>query len=231
MSSNILTSLSQLRAARHMTCFAFFFIMYAIICNVQSDWQFASSTLSLFERARQAQGFAPFEDRVTVKQNMDFLDPELTNLTGALNQLCRDCDVGVTSLAKSLSSFTLQDFVCSDFDSSAGTSDYPTRDCAASDAEYAAAPSPTRAPCCRDPTLVRASMSIMAWSSRFPELLDDNFLSGLRLHRSERQEHLQLPAATSLKIVWFDSLGATEGPVSVQDLLEIDKRCAPNMGR
>lgn len=228
LASNILNGLGQLRKTRHMACFALFFVIYATICNVQSDWQFASSTLSLLDRARADLGYLPFSDRVTVKDNMDFLDPELTNLTAELTKICRDCDVGVTSLAKSLSSFTLQDFVCSDFDSNAGSSDYPTRDCGAADAEYAAAPSATTAPCCGDATLVRASMSIMAWSSRAPELLEDNFLSGLRM-RSD-QEQLLVPTCvlhqgTGSRFLWLDSR-ATEGPVSVQDLLEIDKRCA-----
>ena len=59
-------------------------------------------------------------------------------------------------------SLTLSDFVCSDFDSQAGSSNYPKRDCPAENEAWAKFPSVETAPCCSNYTLAIGSLLLMA---------------------------------------------------------------------
>lgn len=75
---------------------------------------------------------------------------------------------------------TLKDFVCSDFDSFAGSRDYPARDCVDADRAWSASPSSTTAPCCGNSTLVMASVAMMteALAYGITELPLQTLLSG-----------------------------------------------------
>ena len=173
-----LKQLHRFHKLREFLIFSLYFAFSLFLFDLESDWTFAHTTYDLYEKARKANQYNAFDQRIIVPANVDFLQPELTNMTEKLARLCQDCRVGVTSLAQSLDSFTLQDFVCSDFDSIAGSNDYPDRDCLLANQEYAAAPSPLKAPCCAIPQLVQASMATMAWSSLQPQFLEPDFLSG-----------------------------------------------------
>ena len=67
-----------------------------------------------------------------------------------------------TPQAGDMFSLTLSDFVCSDFDSQAGSSNYPKRDCPAENEAWAKFPSVETAPCCSNYTLAIGSLLLMA---------------------------------------------------------------------
>jgi len=90
---------------------------------------------------------------------------------------CRNCRVALTDIAVDLSSLSLLQFICSDFDSTEGSNDYPTRDCDEADTQYALTPTLQHAPCCNNDTLISASMSMMAWGQIEPRFLEPDFLS------------------------------------------------------
>ena len=105
------------------------------------------------------------------------------------NAICPGCDVGLnltlyppslaewlhpgckrqseraplsTPQAGDMFSLTLSDFSCSDFDSQAGSSNYPKRDCPAENEAWAKFPSVETAPCCSNYTLAIGSLLLMA---------------------------------------------------------------------
>ena len=90
-----------------------------------------------------------------------YLDESLALVVAELQTICSTCLVGITPHAQDMTFLGLEDFVCSDFHSSAGSQYYPPRDCAAEDAAWAAYPSSDSAPCCRNATLTRASVAMM----------------------------------------------------------------------
>jgi hypothetical protein len=88
-----------------------------------------------------------------------------------------DCDIALTDVNGDLKDMDMTQFVCGDFASNAGSTEYPSRDCPIADAEYARLPSAQKAPCCLNQTLVQASMSVMVWDRFQPEFLQPDFLS------------------------------------------------------
>ena len=173
-----LKQLLRLHKLREFLLLGFYFALSLILFDLEADWNFAHDTYDVYTKTvEKGLKYEPFIERKLVSKNVDFLQPQLTNITNTLGIFCRDCKVGVTSIAQSLDSFTLADFVCSDFDSIAGTTDYPPRDCMAANADYAMSPSANKAPCCKLPQLVQASMAIMAWSILQPQFLEPDFLS------------------------------------------------------
>jgi hypothetical protein len=133
------------------------------------DWIYGASTYELLQLARQNLDFKPFSERDRFEEHLAFLSTDLDRLTTELSLVCRNCEVGITDQSKQLTSMNLEDFVCSDFDSTDGTNVYPSRDCPAADLAYAMAPSPKRAPCCLNQSLVTASMAVMTWLTFAPE--------------------------------------------------------------
>jgi hypothetical protein len=81
--------------------------------------------------------------------------------------ICPGCGVGLTAAAGDMFDLTLADFICSDFDSQAGSSEYPMRDCERDDAVWAAQPTVNTAPCCMNNTLALYSLVLMASYAQF----------------------------------------------------------------
>ena len=94
--------------------------------------------------------------------------------------VCAACEVGLTPQRRDMTFLSLEDFVCSDFDSRHGSNYYPSRDCESEDADWAAHPSSLSAPCCANATLVTASIAMMTESLALgvTEMPLDTLLSG-----------------------------------------------------
>ena len=98
-----------------------------------------------------------------------FLQSEHRGLVAILNAMaatdqgavCPECAVGLTPATGDMHSLELADFICSDFDSQAGSSDYPNRDCVVDNELWAQEPSVSSAPCCSNATLALYSWLLM----------------------------------------------------------------------
>ena len=111
--------------------------------------------------------FENYGDIETARDLTTFVEIGLLGIMDAMastgsDAICPACGLGVTPQAGDMFSLELSDFICADFDSFAGSSDYPARDCAPDDAAWAASPSVNSAPCCVNNTLARASLLLMA---------------------------------------------------------------------
>jgi hypothetical protein len=76
--------------------------------------------------------------------------------------VCPNCHLAMTAEVKDMKDLGMRDFVCSDFLSRPGDTNYPPRDCDAANSLWAAAPSARTSPCCTNSTLVTASIMMMA---------------------------------------------------------------------
>ena len=157
--------------------FGIFNVIYMTLTTLRTDWMFSFSTREHYERARTNIGAMAFDQRTTIGQQVDFLNQDFDMLTTNLASVCVDCRVALTDANKDLKDMDLTEFVCTDFDSTEGSDSYPDRDCTAVDADYAAAPASTKAPCCMNQALVQASMAIMTWNRFAPEFLERDFLT------------------------------------------------------
>ncbi len=144
---------------KSLVMFGLFYVVYVTLSTLRMDWWSGHTTLSWLNEA--SSGVPSLTDASTIREIASFLDGDLTKVVGALKERCPQCDVGITSLSTDLTFLGLTEFVCSDFDSTAGSSLYPPRDCVAVDAAWASHPSSTSAPCCTNATLVRASVAMM----------------------------------------------------------------------
>ena len=115
-----------------------------------------------------------------VSQIATYLDGSLARVVDELNSICEHCEVGLTPHSRDMTFLSLEDFICSDFDSKDGERDYPSRDCALEDRAWAAGPSSLTAPCCANATLVKASVAMMteALAYGITELPLETLLSG-----------------------------------------------------
>jgi len=171
------TWLNERSAIKGLVLYTIFTAFYVAHQTIRCDWQFGAQTYSTYITARDNLKIPPFDSRKTIFQLVDFLNSDFDRLTTALNHSCRDCDIALTDVNGDLKDMDMVQFVCGDFSSRVGTSDYPSRDCKDVDAEYAKAPSAQKAPCCLNQTLVQASMSVMIWARYQPRFLEPGFLS------------------------------------------------------
>ena len=118
-------------------------------------------TLLWLEEAHALAGVTRMRERSTVAEIATYLEDDLASVTSKLMQACPNCEVGITAKRQDLTRLSLADFVCSDFSSEEHSTDFPSRDCPARDEEWALYPRSTSAPCCRNATLVRASIVMM----------------------------------------------------------------------
>ena len=88
----------------------------------------------------------------------------LVDVVSELKRICTNCEVGLTPKQRDMTFLGLDDFICSDFDSTVGQRHYPSRNCPLEDAAWAASPSSLTAPCCSNATLVRGSVAMMTES-------------------------------------------------------------------
>mmetsp|Transcript_44285 Transcript_44285/g.137927 ORF Transcript_44285/g.137927 Transcript_44285/m.137927 type:complete len:724 (+) Transcript_44285:75-2246(+) len=167
------------------TCY---FLTYYVHYSLESDWEFAGTTLRIYRMAEaERDGMKSWDDpwchrgsrhstlsgqrcwwRWRESARMDhllaYIEDRISTLPGHLQSYCPDCLVGITKEHTSMKKTSLAAFACADFDSTVGTNDYPPRDCATADAAWARFPTPTEAPCCGNHTLVMASIMMMARS-------------------------------------------------------------------
>lgn len=176
--TSVLLRISVLETNKSFVLSLMFLITYVTLNTVRIDFGYAHATHERYLEARRVLHVPAFEDYRAISGIADFLDTSIPAIAASLHATqCRNCGFGITKHRTSLSSIGLEEFACSDFLSTAGSSKYPSRDCPAADAEYAMHPSAEHAPCCTNVTLIKASMSMMVWKREAPELLRDGFLT------------------------------------------------------
>jgi len=171
------TWLNERSAIKGFLLYFIFTVIYMAYQTLRCDWQFGALTYKTYNDARDNLQIPAFDTRTTIHQLVDFLNSDFDRLTTALDASCLDCDIALTDVQGDLQDMDMTQFVCGDFESTVGTTEYPSRDCKTVDASYAEHPSAERAPCCLNQTLVQASMSVMVWARLQPEFLEPNFLS------------------------------------------------------
>ena len=85
----------------------------------------------------------------------------MPSLLAEANAICPACGLAFPVFIQDLKLLGMKDFVCSDFYSTEGTSEYPmTENCTAADEAWKANPTPDHVPCCHDVDLIRASFAM-----------------------------------------------------------------------
>ena len=134
--------------------------------HVRVDAMFAYSTYRVYTLAEQDLA-EPYSEIATAGTLVNFLETGINKVMEAMaateaGAVCPMCSVGVTPAPGDMYQLELADFICSDFDSKAGSSNYPRRDCAAENALWASSPSVHSAPCCSNNMLAGLSLALMA---------------------------------------------------------------------
>lgn len=142
------------------------YFLFAHINSRRMDWGTGHTTLQWLSEAHELVGLQPFDKLDTLDNVAKMLQDGVPQVVTALDDTCRSCAVGLTSFKEDLRFIGLESFVCSDFDSQANSEDYPPRRCAIADAAWAAAPSSDSAPCCKNSTLLKASIAMMSEHER-----------------------------------------------------------------
>ena len=116
--------LQALGKLRQFAIFAVFFILYLTIVDIRSDWPFARLTYERWEMAIHDLNVEEFNQHTNMGETIKFLDTEVPNIFFVLKMSkCQNCEVALTDIAVDLSSLSLLQFICSDFDSTEGSSD------------------------------------------------------------------------------------------------------------
>ena len=157
----VLIHMRWLADFRQFVIFSTFFALYVTLCTVRIDWWHGRRTLVWFSQAHEAVSLQALETAETAAAASHMLEAGLPSAIQRLHHICSTCNVGLTTAQKDLAFVDLQDFVCSDFDSQIGVQKYPDRDCIQEDAQWAASPQASTAPCCQNATLVKASIAMM----------------------------------------------------------------------
>jgi len=171
------TWLNERSGIKGTVLYTIFAALYMAYQTLRCDWQFGALTYSTYNTVRTKLDLPAYDKRTMVSQLVDFLNSDFDQLTTELDKSCLDCEIALTDVDGDLQDMDMKQFVCGDFASTVGTSEYPPRDCATVDADYAAQPSAQKAPCCLNQTLVQASMSVMVWAHVQPQFLEPDFLS------------------------------------------------------
>ena len=134
--------------------------------HLRVDAMFAYSTYRVYTLAEEDLA-TPFADIATSSSLVDFLENGVVTVMEAMaatgaGAVCPMCSVGLTPAPGDMFQLELADFICSDFDSKAGSSDYPRRECDAENALWASSPSVHSAPCCSNNMLALFSLLLMA---------------------------------------------------------------------
>lgn len=181
-----LYELTQMQGIKGFAVFTAYFALYFALQSVRVDTEWSRYTLKWYIDAQESSatvsalddatcssldtGFSgdgrscywPYLELHNVDDVVEFVEHGLATVVSNVQRVCPGCDVGITSSSRDMERLNLTDFACADFDSIVGTNEYPSRDCARADAEWAAHPTVFDAPCCENPTLVRASIVMMA---------------------------------------------------------------------
>jgi hypothetical protein len=156
-----LASLHRLSRLKSLMSFLIFYLSYISLSTVRMDWWTGHETLTWLEEAHEAAGVSLLTEVEEVSDITRYLEGSLSHVVAELKLICPHCEVGLTPNPGDMTFLSLEDFICSDFDSKPGIRSYPARDCAQADSTWAAHPSSLTAPCCSNATLVRASVAMM----------------------------------------------------------------------
>ena len=155
--------LNWLENFRGFVLFLLFFACYFSLNTVRLDWWKGHQTIKMLETSRLQLEIPAMVDGSSLQDANTYLVHGLPEIAVSLKRhRCLNCKVGITPVNRDMNHLSLPQFICSDFRSTAGTDDYPSRDCAVADAEFAQNPSYAITPCCADASLVRASVAVMA---------------------------------------------------------------------
>ncbi|KAJ1638477.1 hypothetical protein T492DRAFT_206012 [Pavlovales sp. CCMP2436] len=188
-----LYDLNQSEGVKGFVLFVLYFCLYFVLQAMRIDAAWGRSTLQWFDEASHGLSldgplvsalnepscaghwrgasdagelcFWPFTLLTQVEQVVDFVGAGIPQLVSSVSRVCPRCDIAITPSAADLRLLNLTSFVCTSFDSSAGTDSYPSRDCAAENKIWASKPSIESAPCCDDARLVRLSLELMGIAS------------------------------------------------------------------
>mmetsp|Transcript_5964 Transcript_5964/g.13049 ORF Transcript_5964/g.13049 Transcript_5964/m.13049 type:complete len:768 (-) Transcript_5964:43-2346(-) len=93
-----------------------------------------------------------------------FLTNRLSTMGAGIRGICSECLMAIAVSGDDILGLDLDKFACSDFTSERGNDDYHHRDCDVVDAAWTAQPVSYSPPCCRNQTLVEASVLLKAWA-------------------------------------------------------------------
>ena len=153
--------LRWLTSLKSLVTFFSFYACYVFLTTIRMDWWQGHQTLTWFQEAHADRHVTPLYERNSIGEIADYIDKGISPVVSELQGVCAVCEVGITSQATDMGFLGLEDFICSDFDSQAGSNSYPSRNCAVADAAWASNPTSTSAPCCHNTTLVTASIAMM----------------------------------------------------------------------
>jgi len=174
---DVMSKVERLVAFKGFVLFALFLISFMTYATVRADWQYGYRTYLFLETARQQVDVPKFDTLTTTAELAKFFAKDVSMMRIRLNSICENCLFAKSIITKDLTHMSMREFLCTDFNSEKGVRYYDVRDCDAVDAEFAANPDPSRAPCCANTTLVQASEASHAYSTTAPEFLQPDFLS------------------------------------------------------
>lgn len=121
------------------------FILYCLtvltwvwLQHLRADAMFAYDTYRVYTLAEKTSLAAPYSAIESSGELIEFVERGLTDVMNTMAEthddaICPNCEVGLTPASGDMVNLTLADFICSDFDSQAGSSEYPVRNCEAAD--------------------------------------------------------------------------------------------------
>ena len=155
--------LEWLAGMKSLIIFVVFYALYISLCVVRLDWMEGHQTIAWLDDAHTLTGTVSPDQMSSLEEISAYIERKdgLGKVISQLHETCVGCEVGITPLPRDMGLLELDDFVCSDFDSKAGSDVYPSRDCKMEDAKWASHPDSNSAPCCKNATLVTASIGMM----------------------------------------------------------------------
>ena len=158
----VLSHLQWIGDAKAALLFISLYVAFALISTLRMDVAKGHETLEWLQQAHERINLKPIDELGSVHAVADMLENGIGPVVTELESICRECAVGLTPHAQDMRFMGLESFVCSDFASEANSENYPARECDEADAAWAANPSSFSAPCCKNATLVKASIAMMA---------------------------------------------------------------------
>ena len=163
------------------------------------DALFGHTTYRMLRFAQEELNQPSYSEIDNIFELDDFLVAGLHHAMELMHESCPTCSLALTPMNADLRALDTHEFSCTDFESVAGTSSYPDRDCATANVKWAERPSVHGTPCCRNSTLALYSMLLMAWhASDGPEETSLAVLEELTKTLTENRKHDAFSASTTL---------------------------------
>lgn len=172
----VLDDLNSLEGVKGTILFACFFVFYLGVNSWRFDAVTAGQSITWISEAVADQYdfvddgtnplcrdpgvdcFTVFSERTTIDELQEFLDRDVTNIISAVSSYCPGCEMAMTPLPFDIEDLPMDEYVCTDFERDGPG--FAGRDCEAVDAEWREAPTREKPPCCRDPSLRKASLAL-----------------------------------------------------------------------